>query len=150
MTRKLPKNYNRILLEALSAKPIAFNPLLAELAKSANAGLFMSQLLFWWEKGKKVGWIYKTIKEMSQETKLTRGEQDTAIKKWKQLGILEVKKEGVPPKRHFKINVIKLLELLRKTNAQPSEATNQFVETNKTNCNYGQNITENNPENTVK
>lgn len=46
-------NYNTKLLEVLSIKPIAFNPLLAKVTGSVKAGLLLSQLLYWWKKRSK-------------------------------------------------------------------------------------------------
>jgi len=111
---KKEKSYNKVILEVLGTKPIAFNPVLAKLAKSTTAGLFMSQLLYWWDKGKEEGWIFKTIEEINRETYLNRSEQDRAIKAWKSLGILEVKLIGLPAKRHFKINIETLIARLSK------------------------------------
>lgn len=111
MTRS---NVNSILIKSLGTRPIAFNPDLAKIAGSASAGLFMSQLLYWWDKGCKKDCIYKTIKEFQKETYLTRSEQTTAIKKWKNLGILEVKAKGIPPKRHFYLDNDKLIKMLSK------------------------------------
>ncbi|MCG2688703.1 hypothetical protein L6250_03685 [Candidatus Parcubacteria bacterium] len=131
MARKLNKSYNKMFLELLGTRPIAFNPLLAKVGGSANAGLFISQLLYWWDKGYKEGWIYKTIKEVQEETTLTRAEQDTAIKKWKKLGILTIKKAGVPQKRHFQINVNKLIEITQEQQISLLETASQFVENDK-------------------
>jgi hypothetical protein len=111
---KRGKSYNKVILEVLGTKPIAFNPILAKLAKSATAGLFMSQLLYWWDKGREKGWIFKTIEEIHCETCLGRSEQDRAIKVWKSLGMLEVKLIGLPAKRHFKINIETLIAHLNK------------------------------------
>ncbi len=113
MGKKLEKSYNRLLLELLEQRPIAFNPLLAKVANSARAGLFISQLLFWWNKGSEVGWIYKTINEVREETTLSRSEQDGAICIWKRLGILEVQLRGIPRRRYFKIDTDKLIRISR-------------------------------------
>ena len=104
-------SFNKIILDILGERPIAFNPLLAKMIGSSTAGLFMSQLLYWWGKGHKENWIWKTIKEVERETVLSRSEQDSAIRKWKVIGILETKVEGIPPKRHFKIDIDKLVNM---------------------------------------
>ena len=106
-------SYQKIIANILGTKPIAYNPDLARLLGSAKAGILISQLLYWWEKGKNKNWIYKTIKEMEKETALSRSEQDTAIRKCKEIGILEVKVKSIPATRHFKINIDKLTELLK-------------------------------------
>ncbi len=127
----------------MSAKVIAFNPILAELGGSANAGLFMSQLLYWWEAGHIEGWVFKTIEEFQKETRLTRGEQDTAIAQWTKLGILEKKLMQIPAKRFFRIDTDKLIELYKNTNSD--------AEIDKLDCRIAQTITENtNTEKTHK
>lgn len=73
---------------------------------SVNAGIMMSQLLYWHEKGKlKDGWVYKTIDEMRLETGLTRTQQETAIRICLEYEFIETKLAGIPAKRHFKINL---------------------------------------------
>ncbi len=106
------ENSNSILIKCLAVKPVAFNPALGRMAGSALAGLFMSQLLYWWGKGYKKDCVFKTIVEFERETCLTRSEQDRAIKKWKNLGVLEVKRMGIPQKRHFFLNTEKLANML--------------------------------------
>jgi hypothetical protein len=96
-------NYQKALRNYMGEKPIAYSRGLAKMARSVVAAVFMSQLLHWWGKGGKPGWVYKTIKEMYEETGLTRRQQETAIRIWKKLGGLEVKLMGIPPKRHFKV-----------------------------------------------
>lgn len=94
-------------------KPILYIAGLSIVFKSTNVGILLSQLLYWQDKGKrKDGWIYKTMEEMRLETGLSRNQQDTAIKKLKEMGILEVKLKQIPAKRHFRINMQQLYELL--------------------------------------
>ncbi len=127
MGKKMEKDHLRIFIEVLSQKPVAFAPLLGKIAKSATAGLLMSQLLFWWDKGRKEGKIYKTIEEILRETCLTRHEQATAIKKWQDLRVLTMTKEGVPPIRHFQIDTKRLYELATKAQSNLPETANQYV-----------------------
>ncbi len=105
-------NYNKKLLEVLSIKPIAFNPLLAKAIGSVKAGLLLSQLLYWWRKGQNPEWIYKTIDEIEEETALSRYEQDGAIQKIRNLKLVEVKRKGIPAKRHFKLNLGNISKLV--------------------------------------
>lgn len=130
------------MLELMSAKPIAFNPILAEISNSVTAGLFMSQLLYWWEKGQYEGWIYKTIENVREETRLTRSEQDTAIAKWIKLGVLEKRLMQVPARRFFKIHTDRLIALFN--------STNLGAENSKQDCEGKQPITESTAENTIQ
>ena len=150
MSRKVSKNYNSLLIEQLSEKPIAFNPALARLAKSAGAGLFLSQLLYWWGKGRKPDWIYKTISEIQEETSLTRSEQDRAIRKWKELGVLVVEKRGIPPTRHFKINIPRLLACLEAARVNRASRANRSAGFSRSFRSNMQNTTESTHENTSR
>lgn len=107
------KNTNSLFVDRYNEKPVLFNPGLGRISGSSIAGLFMSQILYWQERGWNKEWIYKTIKEIEQETCLSRSEQDRAIKKWKGLGILEVENRGIPQRRHFRVNIEKLEQLLK-------------------------------------
>lgn len=106
------KNVNSFVQWVSGARPISFNPALAWISKSPEAGLLLSQLLYWTGKGRKKGCVYKTIKEIKNETCLTRSKQERAIKIWEELGVLEVIPKGIPPTRHFYVNLYRLFQLL--------------------------------------
>lgn len=134
------KEYQKLILKILGIRPIAFNPLLAKALGSAKAGLLLSQLLYWTGKGSNPEWIYKTIEEIKEETGLSRNEQDTAIKICKKVGVLEVKVMGIPAKRHFKVNIEKIIELLKdqislKENYKKTctNSANKFAKNSQTN-----------------
>ena len=97
-------------LESLGYKTIAVNAGLRELTGSQHAAVLISQILYWQGLGrnKRTGEIYKTIKELEQETGLSRHQQDHAIHICIKLGILSVRNRGIPPKRHFLIDVTEL------------------------------------------
>lgn len=135
-----PKSLNKVVLNLLSARPIAFIPALGHLAKSANAGLFLSQILYWQGKGKNAKWSYHTIQQVYEETCLSRTEQDTAIKIWKKLGVLEQRNFQVPRKRHFRVDTKKLLELLKSAKSS--------AETDKLDCDSTHTNTENTTQTT--
>lgn len=92
-----------------SSRPILYMPGLAILF-GVNEAVLISQLLYWRGKGhRRDNSFYKTHHELYLETGLTRDKQDRAIKKFKKLGVLETKNKGVPQKRHFYIDVDKLV-----------------------------------------
>ena len=65
------------------------------------------------QKGKLVdGMFCSTIKSIQSSIGLSRYQQDEAISKLKEFGILEVVLKGMPQKRYFKLNVDKLEEAL--------------------------------------
>ena len=108
------KNKNqKIIAQVLGTRLLSFNPDLARALCSIKASIFLNQLLFWWGKGHKQGVIYKTIKEMEKETYLSRAEQDEAIKICKKHELIEVILRGIPAKRHFKINLEKIIAFLQ-------------------------------------
>jgi len=111
-TRRERNHWQGLVLRLLRARPVSFNPELAKALGSAKAGLFISQLLYWKEKGINKEWTYKTIKEIEKETSLTREEQDRAIRICKSKGFLKVKLKGVPAKRHFNLDFEKLMRFL--------------------------------------
>lgn len=143
MSNLNPKSLNKKILDMYAEKPIAFIPLLAKISGSAGSGLFISQLLYWYGRGSRGDWIYKTYNNFHRETYLSRREQENAIAIWSKLGVLEKRILGVPPIRHFRINEDALIELLDKT---IDIATND-----KSICSDEQNtITENTSENTLQ
>jgi len=103
-----------MVLDIYCEKPIAFIPSLARISGSAASGLFLSQLLYWYGKGHRKNWVYKTLAEFTRETLLSRREQENAVAIWVKLGVLEKQVWGIPPKRHFRINEEGLMQLLDK------------------------------------
>lgn len=57
------------------------------------------------------GMFYSTIENIQSNTTLSRHQQNEAISKLKELGILEVVVKGIPAKRYFKLNENKLIEM---------------------------------------
>ncbi len=112
MKKKKKKDYQKLILKILKTRPVAFNRDLAKALGSVTAGLLLSQLLYWHGKGNDPEWFYKTIEELKEETELSRAEQDTAIKRCKELGLIKVKIKGIPAKRHFTLNIEKIIEIL--------------------------------------
>ena len=100
------------LLSALQ-RPIAFHKVFAQISGSVTAGLFLSQLFYWHDKGSDPdGWIYKTYADWTEETTMSRKELDTARRKLRALGVLEESLHNVPATVHYRINFDRLIELL--------------------------------------
>ena len=150
MSKHVKDNFITLLIEATDKRVVAYSPILAEIGGSAKAGIFLSQLLYWWGKGKDPQWIYKTIAEIEKETHLTRSQQDCAIRDWKRLGVIEVEIHGQPPTRHFHVNGGKLTSLIEHavghTVSLPD--ANAYAESCKSNYGSQQNTTESTSENT--
>lgn len=90
-------------------RPVAYYPIIAQAIGSVKAGVFICQLLYWQGKGKEGEWIYKSRIEMTEETGLSRNEQDTAREVLRKLNIIEEKLKGrAPATTHYKINFSQL------------------------------------------
>lgn len=87
-------------------KPIAYYPGLVPLTGSVTATIFLCQMLYW--KGEEQtpdGWLNKTQREMSEETGLSRCEQESSRRLLKDLGFLEEKYAGCPRKLYYRLNM---------------------------------------------
>jgi len=121
------KNENqRLIMDILGTRPIAFNVDLAHALGSVNAGLLLSQLLFWDGKGDDPEWTHKTIKEITGETGLSRSEQDTAIRICKKYNTIKVQRRGIPAKRYFQVNIDSIIKLLKDYYASLSETDKHY------------------------
>lgn len=95
-----------------------------DLAKSLgiNAAIFLSELINRYEYHKDKDqlivheshgeeWFYHTIQHVKDRTGLTREKQDTALKRLKEFELVDVKIFGLPSRRHFRLNVDKIIEI---------------------------------------
>jgi hypothetical protein len=96
--------YQKQVLAQAPSGGVLYLPDLGRVLNSVKAGLFLSQLLYWYDKGRDPDWIYKTINETKNELGLSRKEQATAIRQCVNVGFITVKRKGVPAKRHFKLD----------------------------------------------
>ena len=98
----------------LTDRVIAFNPAIARITKDVKAALFFCQLMYWSDKGDDIrGWIYKTQADWTDETTLTRREQETARGKLRTLGLVTEARAGLPARLYFRVNWPQLVALLR-------------------------------------
>jgi hypothetical protein len=94
-------------------RPIAFHRCFAELGGSVNAGLMLSQAVYWSKRSTtKDGWFWKTAEEWTEETYLSRTEQATARKQLKRLTCWQEELRGVPAKLFYRIDFDALDDLL--------------------------------------
>ena len=111
--RKLNTRLQRAIETILTDRPIAYHAVLAKAVGSANAGIFLSQLLYWTPRAHdKDGWIYKTQQDIYEETALTRREQETARRLLRTAKVLEEKRAGVPSRLFFRVDMGCLAQLL--------------------------------------
>jgi len=86
---------------------IALKKELVGFADGLEAGLFLTQLLYWCDKGKSAdGYIYKTYDDWKEEIFLSEYQIKKAVKKFQAMGILDikVKKAHGSPTVHYKLN----------------------------------------------
>jgi hypothetical protein len=70
-------------------------------------------LYYWDGKGHDAdGWIYKTEKEMEEETGLTRFYQRKARNVLLKKGVIEEVKRGLPRRLHYRLNLLALMDVL--------------------------------------
>jgi len=90
-----------------------------------SGGIFLAFLCKWseendWE------WFSKTSQEITLESAVSRREQDSARKKLIKLGITSEKRQDIPSKIYFKINLEKLISTLKMANENESELKDIF------------------------
>jgi len=117
-------------LQGLLQNPIAFHRIFATIGGGAMPGLFLSQCFYWTRiTSDPEGWFYKSGKDWTKETALTRTEQETCRKKLIARGLLETDNRGVPATLHFRLNQYQVLLAVESALAAGiSNAAPQFVE----------------------
>ena len=71
------------------------------------------------------GWFFNTEANIEKDTTLTAYQQRKAIKKLKELNIIETKRIGVPAKQHFKINEELVVKFLNNLSLSKSTTINK-------------------------
>lgn len=100
------------ILAILADRPVAYHPKLAT-AIGVKETVFVCQLLYWDGRGSRGdGYIWKVQAEITEETGLSRYEQQTVRKNLKKRGILEEQLRGVPAKLHYRLNFDALAEAI--------------------------------------
>lgn len=79
--------------------------ILAELANEYEFHLSNGKLL-------ESGWFYCTVVKLENETTLSKKQQTKPLNRLQEMGLLEIRRMGIPAKRHFKINEAKVEEVL--------------------------------------
>ena len=97
-------NGSKVKTTDLLDRPIAFHRCFVTITGTVTAALMLSQAVYWSKRTKEDGWFYKTQEEWTEETGLTRGEQDEARKRLKSYGYLDEKRQGMPARLHYRVN----------------------------------------------
>jgi hypothetical protein len=91
------------IIAVLGDRPVAYHPALAKVIGVKEA-IFVCQLLYWDGRGRMPGgWIYKTQPDWTDETGLSRYEQETVRKHLIKNGLLEEKRRGVPARLYYRL-----------------------------------------------
>jgi hypothetical protein len=125
-TPPLSRTFTWQEIEKLLDRPIAFQRPLAAVAGGALAGLFLSQALYWSQRTSNAeGWFYKTQEEWTEETALTRSEQETVRKHLKARGLIKERRAGLPARLFFQVQKIELFHALEKQFAEMPQSSLQ-------------------------
>ena len=85
-------------------RPIAYYPNLKNITGSTTASILLCQFLYWTDKTKDDGWIWKTSEELEEETGLTYNEQRTARKNLVGLNLIEEEYKRLDHYIKFRVN----------------------------------------------
>ncbi len=140
------------LLINLNLRPIAVYPVYIKLTGSVNAGLLLSQIMYWY--GAVNGrTFYKSDAEIMEETMLSVNELRHAKARLKQMSFIKITLHGVPAKTHYTIDdkllfsEINQCSLVESTKLDKSKPRNYNSGINETNT---ENTTENTTKNTTE
>ena len=111
-------------------RPIAFNRTFVDLGLGITGALMLSQCVYWSTRTKDSdGWFYKTQSEWTEETGMTRREQETARKKLVSKGYVEEVRRGVPCKTYYRLDrealEAALMQVAQKRHSSMAESANQ-------------------------
>ncbi len=90
-------------------RPIAFHRVFVCLTGNVAAALMLAQLLYWSRKSKDPeGWVYKSQAEWTDETGLSRREQDTCRKNLRTTDFYHEELRSVPARLYYRLDLEKL------------------------------------------
>lgn len=114
-----PQISGELLLQLFDA-PVSFQRCLVPISGSVTAALMLSQAI--WTTEQQViesygvvshGWFTKSQEEWTDETGLTRWEQETARRALRRLGFIEERRAGMPAKLWFRVRSDQVWKALR-------------------------------------
>lgn len=123
------------VLELLD-RPIAYHVIFARITGSVTAAVFLSQAFYWQYRGKQEdgGWWWHTQKQWTDETGLSRREQETARKKLRSMGVIEERDEGMPSRKEYRLNFPVLLNKIEQYQQNARKCQTRMAETTKYVC----------------
>ena len=132
----------------LNQRPIAVYPIYIKLTGSVNAGLLLSQIMYWYGamKGKT---FYKSDTEIMEETMLSVNELRHAKLRLKQMSFIKISLHGIPAKTHYTIDDKLLISEINECSLVESTKLNKSKSRNY-NSDFNETNTENTTENTIE
>ena len=105
-------------------RPIAFHRCLVTMAGSVTAALMLSQALYWQKRcPHDDGWWWKTMENWTEETGLSRREQENARRRLRNAGLLTEELRGVPATLHFHVDLDTVNRRLQCLDAEPMDVS---------------------------
>lgn len=107
--------YQKELSELLTCRPVAYWPILARVFGGVQEAILLSQLLYWngvHTVQNRGGWLWKSVQDMTDETGLSKEQQQTARAALARLGVIEIALKGVPRCWRYRVDMDKLAELI--------------------------------------
>lgn len=101
-------------------RPVAYHPNLKKITGSTTATIFLCQLIYWTDKTKDDGWIWKNSFQLEDETGLTYNEQRSARKILVNNGIIEEVNVRSRNTMKFRVNEDQLNKLWEEANSPGS------------------------------
>lgn len=130
-------NSSELVRRLLTDRIVAYHPLLARaLGKGVATAVFLSQLLYWWQRLKDgdLG-VYRSLDQWQAETGLSRRELMTARRHLRDLAVIEENITGYPPRVYCQIDFDRLERLLLESHALNSRESRASIRANRANCN---------------
>ncbi len=124
----------RLVVETMGVDHVAYYPKLAARFGSTSA-ILLAQLFYWTkrqiERGRMGhnGWLYKSMRELREETGMGRWEIESARRRLLTEGVLETHVAGMPRVTYYRINFDRLVSVLGgRPNTKPDDwQRNDFV-----------------------
>jgi hypothetical protein len=101
------------IIQEFFKRPIAYQPIVAKAFDSVTLAILWCQFYYWSDRTSDPdGWIYKTRKDVFDETGLGRKQQETARRIGGKLGVLESKRIGIRGVVHFRVDPDKAFKII--------------------------------------
>lgn len=89
------------------------------LESAVMLGELASEYVYWEAQGKlDNGFFYSTVENVESNTTLTGYQQREALKKLKELGIVEIERKGIPAKRYIKVCEQQVVKIFNNCNSK--------------------------------